>query len=232
MPNRMSNNWIALVRERLTLNLPVSEQQEVVAELAAHLEDLYDEQIQRGLGENAARKKVLNEVVEWRSFAREIRRAKLKEETMNARTKQLWLPGLASLTAAMILLAILIQIFMQPHYLGRSPLYMVLLPWLALLPLCGATGAYLSRRGGGYRWAPLAAGLFPTMALFVLGSILTAMHLFVPARPRLWYGSLALAFGIILPSISLLLGALPFLRKEQGLDTPFDKLSAGFVGRP
>jgi hypothetical protein len=173
----------------------------------------------------------MNEAVRWRPLAQNIHRAKLKQEFMNQRTKQLCLPGLASLTAAMILLTILIQISMQPRYLGRSPLYMVLLPWLALLPLCGAAGAYLSRRGGAHRGARLVAGLFPTIVLLVLGSILTITHLIVPAQPRLWYGFLAVAFGIVLPSVSLLLGTLPFLRNQCGADTPFDKLRAGSVRR-
>jgi hypothetical protein len=217
MPDKVTKHcsapdWNALVEERLRpLHLPAKESQEVVAELAAHLEDLYDEQIQNGLSECAALEKVMNEVAQWRPLARKLQRAKLKEGMMNARTKQLWLPGLVSLSAAMVFLTILIQISMQPRYLGRSPLSMVLLPWLAMLPLCGAAGAYLSRRRGGYRWARLAAGLFPTIVLFVLCSILTMTHLIVPAQPRLWYGSFALILGIILPSAALLLGTLPFL---------------------
>ena len=96
---------------------------------------------------------------------------------MNDRTKHLWLPGLVSLTLAMILLAPLIAISMQPRFLGRSPLEMVLLPWLAVLPLCGASGAYLSRRSGGSPRARLIAGLFPTIALLTLGSILVVTRL-------------------------------------------------------
>jgi hypothetical protein len=214
-------DWSKLVRERLRpLHLPAKEQQEVIAELSAHLEDLYEEQLQNGRTESEAHQKVMNEVVQWCPLAKRIQQAKLKEETMNARTKQLWLPGLVSLTSAMLLLAPLITISMQPRFLGRSPLEMVLLPWLALLPLCGATGAYLSRRGGGDPRARLVAGLFPTIALLTLGSILVVTRLLTFARPEWWYGSLALAFGIILPSVSLLLGALQFLHNSCGSDTP------------
>jgi hypothetical protein len=209
-------DWNALVRDRLRpLDLPAKERQEVVVELAAHLEDLYEEQMRKGLSEPEAHEKVTSEIVRWQELAKDIQRAKLKEGIMNARTKQVWLPGLASLTTSMVFLMILIQISMQPRYLGRSPLQMVLLPWLALLPLCGAGGAYLSRRGGGYRWARLAAGLFPTIVLFVLGSILVITHLIVPAQPRLWYGFLAVTLGIVLPTAALLLGALPFLRPRE-----------------
>jgi hypothetical protein len=140
------------------------------------------------------------------------RKKKKEGEIMNRRTKHIWLPGLMSLAAAMVLLMILIQISLQPRFLGRSPLYMVLLPWLVLLPLCGASGAYQSRRGGGPRWTRLAAGLFPSIALLALGSILTLTRLVVLAQPRWWYGSLAVMIGIVLPTAALLLGALPFLK--------------------
>jgi len=94
-------DWSALVRERLRpLDLPSIETQEVVAELAAHLEEFYDEQIGKGLSESEAQQRALNEIVQWQILARNIQRAKCKEEVMNTRTKHLWLPGLVSLTTA------------------------------------------------------------------------------------------------------------------------------------
>jgi hypothetical protein len=210
-------DWTALVRERLNpLGLSSQQAREVVAELAAHLEDLYEEQIGKGSSESEARQTALNEVVRWRRLAQNIQRAKHNEETMNTRTKHLWLPGLVSLAAAMGSLMILIQISLEPRWLGRSPLQMVLLPWLVLLPLCGGAGAYLSRRGGGYRWARLAAGLFPTIVLLVLGSILILTRSVVPAQPRWSHGLLAVAVGIIVPSAALLLGIMPFLKTTEG----------------
>jgi|SRR5580658_3103222 hypothetical protein len=223
-----TNDWAALVREQLhPLNLPASDQEEVIAELAAHLEDLYEQELGKGISESEARNKVMDEVVGWRALAKTIQRSKSQEEIMNPRTKHFWLPGLVSLTAAMILLTPLIAISMQPRFLGRSPLQMVLLPWLALLPVCGAAGAYLSRRGGGNRRARLAAGLFPTIALFTLGAILVPTRLLTFAHPEWRYGLIALALGIILPSAALLLGALPFLHESsqvQGFpQTPIER---------
>jgi hypothetical protein len=216
MPDNVTNRWIELVREHLhPLDLPANDQEEVVAELAAHLEDLYEEKLGQGISEPEAAEDVLNEVVRWRSLATRIQRAKLKEEIMNHRTKHFWLPGLVSLTLAMVLLAPLIAISMQPRFLGRSPLEMVLLPWLAVLPLCGASGAYLSRRGGGSPRARLVAGLFPTIALLSLGSVLVVTRLLTFAHPEWWYGSVALAVGIIFPSASLLIGAAPFLKAAK-----------------
>jgi hypothetical protein len=157
----------------------------------------------------------LDEVVEWRSLVRKIQHAKHKEKTMNARTKHLWLPGLVSLSASMGLLMILIEISLQPRLLGHSPLQMVILPWLVLLPLCGGAGAYLSWRGGADLWARIVAGLFPTIVLFVLGTILVLTRLVIPARPQWWNGSIAIAFGIVLPSAALLLGTMPFLKTTK-----------------
>jgi hypothetical protein len=189
--------------------------QEVVAELAAHLEDFYAEQIGTGLSQSEAQQRALNEVAGWHRLARNIQRSKRKEETMNPRTKHYWLPGLVSLAASMTLLMVLIGISLQPRFLGRSPLHMVLIPWLILLPLCGGAGAYLSGRGGGDRWARLVAGLFPTIVLFVLGAILVVTRLVVFIRPQWWYGSLAIALGILAPSAALLLGTLPFLKTTK-----------------
>jgi hypothetical protein len=214
-------DWDALVRDKLrSLDLPAKHQEEVIAELAAHLEDLYEQKLGQGISEPQAAEEVINEVVGWRSLATRIHRAKLKEEimndrTMNDRTKHFWLPGLVSLTSAMILLAIPIAISMQPRFLGRSPLEMVLLPWLLLLPLCGASGAYLSRRGGGNPRARLVAGLFPTIALLTLGTILVVTRLLTFAHPEWWYGSVALAVGIIFPSAFLLIGVAPFLKPAK-----------------
>lgn len=216
MPDNVTNRWMALVRERLgPLHLPANDQEEVVAELAAHLEDLYEEKLGQGTSEREATEDVVNEVVRCRSLATRIQRAKLKEEIMNDRTKHFWLPGLVSLTLAMVLLAPLIAISMQPRFLGRSPLEMVLLPWLAVLPLCGASGAYLSRRSGGSPRARLVAGLFPTIALLSLGSVLVVTRLLTFAHPEWWYGSVALAVVIIFPSASLLIGAAPFLKAAK-----------------
>jgi hypothetical protein len=104
---------------------------------------------------------------------------------------------------------------MEPRFLGRSPLQMVLLPWLILLPFCGAAGAYLSRRAGGNVRARLVAGLFPTIALFTLGSIVVPTRLLTFARPEWRYGAIALIVGVVLPSAALLAGTAPFLRTAK-----------------
>jgi hypothetical protein len=209
-------DWVALVRERLQLlNLPAREAEEVTSELAAHLEDFYEEQIKSGIDEAEARQQAMNEIARDHKLAKGIERSKLKEEIMNARTKQFWLPGLVNLTAAMILLAPLITLSMQPRFLGRSPVQMVLIPWLVLLPLCGAAGAWLSRRAGGDLRARLIAGLFPILAFLVPGSALVATRLVTFAQPEWLYGFVALAVTVIFPGMALLIGAAPFLNSAK-----------------
>ncbi len=228
MPDESAPDWKVLVRERLCpLDLTSSESQEVVAELAGHLDDVYKQQRAKGLSAPEASEFALNQVglnqvslnqvslnqvSGWSRLAEDIQRAKNQEEIMNRRTKHLWLPGLVSLTAAMGSLMILTLISLQPRFLGRGLLQMVILPWLIVLPFCGAAGAYLSGRLGAGLRARLVAGLFPTIVLFTLSIILVLTRLVVVARPQWWNGSIALVVGIVLPSVSLLIGATPFLR--------------------
>jgi uncharacterized membrane protein len=88
------------------------------------------------------------------------------------------------------------------------------LPWLGVLPFCGAAGAFLSRRGGGQRSARLTAGLFPWIALFCLVGFLTLIGQIVPFQHD-WSGFVTELFFIsVPPAIALLLGAIPFLKES------------------
>jgi hypothetical protein len=54
-------DWSALVRDRVgSLNRPRATEEEIVSELAAHLEDLYEEQIAGGMNEFEAFERVLD----------------------------------------------------------------------------------------------------------------------------------------------------------------------------
>jgi hypothetical protein len=84
-----------------------------------------------------------------------VRRSIAGKEVMNYRTKTLWLPGLISLAAAMIVFTISTRVGLQPQFLARGlSNAVVYLGWLLPLPFCGAIGAFLSRRAGGQRLAP------------------------------------------------------------------------------
>jgi len=133
--------------------------------------------------------------------------------TMNTRTATFWLPALVSLTAAMVFLTISTVSGLQPRFVARGwATFVVYIPWLLTLPLCGAAGAFLSRRAGGGRWVCLAAGLFPVMAMTCLVGLLALIGRFVFAKPQWLHFSMALILGAVLPSVALLLGAVPFAK--------------------
>jgi hypothetical protein len=217
-------DWNALVRDRLLpLDLPPHAAQEVITELAAHLEDLYEEHIGEGLSKPEAEEKALNEVIRWRPLAQDIHRAKDKEEIMNPRAKQLWLPSLVSLTTAALSPMAFPLFGLQPRlYYAHHAETTVYFPWLAVLPLCGAAGAYLSRRAGGERSARLTSSLFPAIAVLTcLGLILVTSIVVEKNRLGMWTTFALLVFNwVLLPGAALLLGALPFMRPptQRGAD--------------
>jgi hypothetical protein len=135
---------------------------------------------------------------------------------MNTRTTTFWLPALISLTSAMACLAISTLAGLQPRFVARGLATLVVyVPWLLMLPLCGAAGAYLSRRGGGERLACLAAGLFPVIAMTSLVGVLALTGKFVYAKPQSLYFWMAVLLGAILPGVALLLGALAFAKASR-----------------
>lgn len=221
--------WKALVRERMgSFGLAPVEEEAIVAELASHLEDVYEEACAQGLCKSEAIERSLAQVADWRGLSRNIQRAKCKEGMMNQRTKTLWLPGLISLTAAMFFLMISELVSLQPRFLAprffaavhagttnASVPLIAYLPWLSLLPFCGAAGAFLSRRAGGGRPARLAAGLFPWMALFCLVLFLTLAGQIVPFKHQ-WFAFVTeLLFVSVPPAMALLLGIMPFLKEAE-----------------
>jgi hypothetical protein len=215
-------DWSAMVSEKLTkLGLPPAQHQETVRELAAHLEDQYEEGRAQGLTESAACELALKEVADWRRLSREIHRARRQEESMKNRTMKLWLPGLATGFAAMSTLSILSYAGLEPRIilLGAGESLQLPIPWLLMLPVFGALGAYLSRRADGKRMTRIAAALFPAIVLLAMLFFGAFVSVFVDHRLR--EHPLPFLFGLVtfnwvfLPSAALLLGALPFLQNSQ-----------------
>jgi hypothetical protein len=104
MPEANQPDWKEIVRERLPLP---SSAQEAIPEIAAHLEETYHDVLTQGLTSAAAIEFTLQQVEDWRALRKSICRAKYKEDTMNPRTKTLWLPALAVLFAAGLALMLL-----------------------------------------------------------------------------------------------------------------------------
>jgi hypothetical protein len=104
VPEGTKPNWNEIVRERLRLP---SSAQEAIPEIAAHLEEAYDDAVAEGLTAPAAIEMTLQQIGDWRALRNSICRAKCKELPMNPRTKTLWLPAIAILFAAGLVLLLL-----------------------------------------------------------------------------------------------------------------------------
>jgi hypothetical protein len=212
-------DWKPLVREHMpNLKLDSAQREEIVAELASHLEEVYEGCCAEGLHPAEALSRSLQKI-NWRRLARRVESAKRKEGSMNSRSRQFWLPALVSLSISEgVLLGVSVIVGSHSQLLMAGP-KMIYLPWLFSLPVAGGVGAYLSRRAGGERKSLLAASLFPAavgLGFICAGiaiALLTGARIF--ARPQWLYASRALEVGVVVPAIALLLGSLPFLKQRS-----------------
>jgi hypothetical protein len=220
-------DWNAEVRKNLrNLGLTPQQQEEVIAELAGHLQDHYEQLRAQGVSESEALERSLQQASGWRQMSRRIRNAKHEEDGMNYRTRALWLPGLAALAAASVFLMVLQLAGVQPKIWWKDGGAVVLhFPWLMLLPLCGAGGAYLSLRAGGRRVARLAAGLFPALMMLAVFCVMLPAGLFVDLlvgrngyafilRHPVYF-VLTILNWTVLPGLALLVGAAPLCSKSS-----------------
>jgi hypothetical protein len=210
-------DWKKLVRERIgSLLPPHCQNEDVIAEVAAYLEEVYESARARGLDDSAAAEDALREVQDWSALAREIRRTKSEEVDMNRRTRALWLPGTATLFRASLLLVAVQLAGFQPHFIRVAGIS-VDWPWMTGLPLFGAIGAYLSRRAEGAAHARLVAALFPALIMLVViclvvpyGLMLSGISFF-----RIVHCGHDFANGVVMPAVALLAGAAPFLLESS-----------------
>jgi hypothetical protein len=206
-------DWNKVVRERLSLvDLTPAEQKEIIAELAGHLDDLYQQCRRQGMSESQAVRRTNDEISNPARLARTIRRAKHQEGNMNERTRHLWLPGLASLIAAAVLLVLEIRLGIRDTFVHLPLAMTAIFPWLANMLLSGGIAAYLSRRGGGTRLARLTSALFPAGAFFLCFCLVFVARL-SGADPFISLSAFAIAAcnWVLVPGVALVLGALPFL---------------------
>jgi len=218
-------DWKTIVRDGIggLRGVSCAEREEIVSEIAGHLEEAFEYYRAEGMSEQAAMERVLPRPREWNAAARRIRRTKRSPERMNDRTKQLWIPSLLTLALANMLLMALGEASLQPRAITSDPiswypgitLALAYFRWIVAQPLTGAIGAYLSYRAGGNRRARLVACLFPSIVMFGLwcglvpASDVVAANSFVMRHPT----SFALgALGwVVVPGAALMFGALPFL---------------------
>jgi hypothetical protein len=219
-------DWEEIVHAKIDrLRLTESQREEVCAEIASHLEEAYEEQRILGLPAVTAVDQVLREVDDWDDLVRRVHRAKRGEGIVNNRTKQLWLPGLASFWTAMICEISLGGDSLTGNLFHSHETQLLYGMWLTGQLGCGALGAYLSRRAGGPRSARLAAALFTssilvtTMAIVIcICGVARAMGLgFVSLEMTMLVKPVIVV--ILVPSAAMFVGALPFLSNGKRMTT-------------
>ena len=207
-------DWEQIVARHLgRLKLAPEERREVIAEVAAHLEDCYRALCDAGSPDPEGY--ALAQVPDWKALGRKIQKS--KEDPMNFPRKVLF-PGLMALLLAQAAMStahhLLVPLRGTPtawQFKWAIPAYYV--PWLVLLPLAGALGAWLSRRAGGRPGQRLTAALFPAFYAPV-ALLLVAIRgaFFVPQEAVGPFNLLEFLLAwVVLPALACTLGALPLL---------------------
>lgn len=213
-------DWQALVKRELGgLALDEPQQDEVVRELAAHLEETFDALLRRGVEEEEAERRTLLRAGDWQELRVRIQSARSKEDDMTDRVRQFWLPALLTFFLAMVLLMIL-QIFGPRAYVVSThewrriaPAIVIYVPWLLSLIPIGALGAYLAGRAGASRGAVTVSIVFPVLPYLALFIIAFPVSLIVDdhVAHNIMYQALltVLLAWVVLPGVALLAGGLP-----------------------
>ncbi len=137
-------DWQELIRQRMQPP-PVTQADEVIEELSTHLEETYNDLLERGHAPPAAFERTLEEAGDWDILFKRIcrtRLTRLRRNPMNDRIKRWWL----LVAAAWLGASLLVMALQRPDRL-RPDLILFYLPWLAALPLVCAATAYLEQRG-------------------------------------------------------------------------------------
>jgi len=203
-------DWEKLVRQRLPDLGVAPEEQEILAELAGHLEEAYETLRRQGVPQEDAARRTLSQVTDWSDFERQIRSARKEENTMNTRVTRFWLPGLITLTLSSVLLAAN-QIFgPRPTVLhaAKLPLIILFIPWLLCLPVVGAIGAYLSRRAGATIGIMLVSSIMPVLPFAAAFLLVFPVALVLDDRVRVTGLLTGWFVWIIVPAAALVVGGL------------------------
>ncbi|PYT49356.1 MAG: hypothetical protein DMG44_10810 [Acidobacteria bacterium] len=210
-------DWQKLVRRRLSgLAVDFTEREEIHTELAAHLEESYESLRTKGLPEQAAMQQTLAQVADWQDLRRRIQVARTrKENIMNDRVRQLWLPGLLTFVLSMGLLELVQKFGPRPFVLDLdkgTPVLMFYTSWLLTLPLAGAMGALLSKRAGGSPRILAISSVFPVLPFGVVFLIAIPAGLLIGhslAHHIVAAAFLTMMFGwVLVPGVALLSGGL------------------------
>jgi hypothetical protein len=216
----MMPDWDELVRERLAgLSLDGQQMREVIAELASHLEETFEQLRRQGLSEETAVERALSQVKNWQSLRRKIQRARSKENTMTNRVKQWWLPGFLALFLSMMLLMANEFIGIKPLIVSArgsqlsAPVAVIYVPWLLLLVPIGAMAAYLAGRAGGSQRAMFVSTVFPVLPhlgfFLIVFPVVLILDDHVAHNIMISALFMSLAAWVLLSGVALLAGGLP-----------------------
>ena len=227
-------DWEKLVSRRLVqLALDEREKQEVIGELAGHLEEIYEALRQKGASHDDAIRGAHLQVVNWNKLQREIYVARTKENAMNARTSRFWVPSFVTLAASVITLVGFASVGLNPGPLGSASSgheiwwghlvggitngpHMVneYTVWLMALPLIGALGAGLSSRAGGTLRDIVISAAFPAIAwltiFLIVLSFAASMGRGLEAFTAPVHVARLMILLVLIPSACLLLGVLVY----------------------
>jgi hypothetical protein len=231
-------DWQKIVRDQLDdLPLDDSDRNDVIAELAGHLEEVYEALLKVGVLEAEAVRRAMLTVRDWKDLQRKIYLTR-RENTMNRRSARFWLPSLITLVLSVGLMVLLGFLGLKPGPL--APYSREAVPcaagcqqtyffdeysiWLMVLPLVGALGAFLSRRAGGTSRSIVLAGVFPALAwLIVLALVLTfsSLRLHNLSTITAPVGPVGVITALVFaPAACLLTGVLAYFAVEKRLTKP------------
>jgi hypothetical protein len=222
-------DWSALVQRHLaSAYVDERRRREIGAELAAHLEDAYDDALRRGCTEAEAMACAMALVPSWSALSVAMDESTDGESIMTRRALTVLLPGTTILLTAatglsVVAYAVPAERWLDPRWQAHAPAAGLYLLFYLVL---GAIGAAWSRRVGGSPGERLAAGVFPlVLHLAVVGPAAGADMLHTLSR-----GAGGMHLGIdmghmilvmfVAPAAALLLGVLPFARSGARLDAP------------
>jgi len=216
-------DWSALVHRHLaSVRVDERRRREISAEVAAHLEDAYDAALRSGCTEAEAIACAMERVPDWGALTVAVERSADEDSIMTRQAMTVLLPGTTMLLAAATGMSLVVSStpadrWLDPRWQVHAPAAGLALLFYLLL---GAIGAAWSRRVGGNPGERLAAGLFPLalhMAVAGLGMLYTLSS--GPGGRHLGINFINMILVMLVaPGAALLLGVLPFARRNARLD--------------
>lgn len=225
-------DWSALVHHHLaSARIDERRRRDISDELAAHLEDAYDDALHRGCTEAEAVACAMERVPDWCALAVAMARSTDEDSTMTKQAITVLLPGTTILLAAAAGMSL--AFYATPADRWTDPRWYVhaLAAGLALLSylVLGAIGAAWSRHLGGSPGERLAAGAFPLVLhvavvglgvgedmLYALSQGAVGRHLDI----RFVNIITMIMVMLVAPGAALLLGVLPFARNRARSHAP------------